>query len=107
MIDSSLVPETIAPGPSNGMNVEHAGKDPQAPHLPLSCCGRSIPSLYDQRRPNKVSVVVYKPPRTHLPLPHFAMNLKSLAALTLAASAAPLAVAGPLAYGLCQTGAYL
>ncbi|KAF8554845.1 hypothetical protein OG21DRAFT_1508491 [Imleria badia] len=32
------------------------------------------------------------------------MNLKSLAALTLAASAAPLAAAGPLAYALCQTG---
>ncbi|KAG8220444.1 hypothetical protein J3R82DRAFT_3138 [Butyriboletus roseoflavus] len=30
------------------------------------------------------------------------MNLKSLAALTLAASV-PLASAGPLAYGLCQT----
>ena len=35
------------------------------------------------------------------------MNLKSLAALTLAASAAPLAVAGPLAYALCQTGVFL
>ncbi|KAF8131977.1 hypothetical protein EV363DRAFT_1329574 [Boletus edulis] len=32
------------------------------------------------------------------------MNFKSLAALTLAASAAPLAAAGPLAYALCQTG---
>ncbi|KAF9237865.1 hypothetical protein BU15DRAFT_75666 [Melanogaster broomeanus] len=32
------------------------------------------------------------------------MNFKSLAALTLVASAAPLTMAGPLAYGLCQTG---
>ncbi|KAF8845956.1 hypothetical protein BDN67DRAFT_960610 [Paxillus ammoniavirescens] len=32
------------------------------------------------------------------------MNLKSLVALTVAASAAPLVTAGPLAYGLCQTG---
>ncbi|KAF8132063.1 hypothetical protein EV363DRAFT_1329745 [Boletus edulis] len=32
------------------------------------------------------------------------MNIKSLAALTLAASAAPLVAAGPLAYALCQTG---
>ncbi|KIK80004.1 hypothetical protein PAXRUDRAFT_159823 [Paxillus rubicundulus Ve08.2h10] len=32
------------------------------------------------------------------------MNFKALAALTVAASAAPLVTAGPLAYGLCQTG---
>lgn len=32
------------------------------------------------------------------------MNLKSLTALTLAASAAPLASAGLIAYGVCQTG---
>ncbi|KIJ15618.1 hypothetical protein PAXINDRAFT_11736 [Paxillus involutus ATCC 200175] len=32
------------------------------------------------------------------------MNLKSLAVLTAVASAAPLVMAGPLAYGLCQTG---
>ena len=34
------------------------------------------------------------------------MNFKYLTALTLAASAAPLATAGPLAYALCQTGAF-
>ncbi|KIJ66076.1 hypothetical protein HYDPIDRAFT_87212 [Hydnomerulius pinastri MD-312] len=32
------------------------------------------------------------------------MNFKALAALTLAASAAPLTMAGPLAYAACQTG---
>ncbi|KIJ15625.1 hypothetical protein PAXINDRAFT_169066 [Paxillus involutus ATCC 200175] len=32
------------------------------------------------------------------------MNLKSLVALTVAASATPLVMAGPIAYGLCQTG---
>ncbi|KAI9568904.1 hypothetical protein HD554DRAFT_2021511 [Boletus coccyginus] len=32
------------------------------------------------------------------------MNFKSLAALTLTASAAPFAAAGPLAYAICQTG---
>ncbi|KAH0829067.1 hypothetical protein J3R83DRAFT_2525 [Lanmaoa asiatica] len=32
------------------------------------------------------------------------MNIKSLAALTLAASSVPLASAGLIAYGLCQTG---
>ena len=35
------------------------------------------------------------------------MNLKSVAALILAASAVPLASAGPLAYALCQTGQLL
>lgn len=34
------------------------------------------------------------------------MNLKSIAALSLAASVVPLVSAGPLAYGLCQTGEY-
>lgn len=34
------------------------------------------------------------------------MNLKSLVALALTASVVPLASAGPLAYGLCQTGGY-
>ncbi|KAH7883341.1 hypothetical protein F5I97DRAFT_1815740 [Phlebopus sp. FC_14] len=32
------------------------------------------------------------------------MNLKSLAAIALAAAAAPIAMGGPIAYGLCQTG---
>ncbi|KAH0829059.1 hypothetical protein J3R83DRAFT_2516 [Lanmaoa asiatica] len=32
------------------------------------------------------------------------MNFKSLAALTLAASAVPLASAGIISYGICQTG---
>ena len=52
-------------------------------------------------------VCIYKaPPHSSPSYLEITMNLKSLAALTLVASAAPLAVAGPFAYALCQTGAF-
>ena len=68
--------------------------------MPCSCS-------HGQRCPKIVPVTAYKaPPHPSLPSLQTTMNLKSLAALTLAASAVPLATAGPLAYALCQTGAF-
>ena len=80
--------------------------DPQqVPRLPFTCC---VLCSNDQRCPKRVLGTAYKHPHPASPSPHLeiTMNFKSLAALTLAASAAPLVVAGPFAYGLCQTGAF-